>query len=464
LIEGDVLHLMTHLALSAELSLHWQPTGLPDGASLGQTGLVSADFDGDGELDLFSEYVTTDTPAQGGFVGHLSSTDQDYVFPTGDEVFGFRMDALDVSGDGVPELIVWQEGLDDGDWFALDLGFVLGGDIEDSLQLYLPGDGGQGSGFSTSWAAADLSGDGRLEIVVTEASSPGATFVFQVPALPAELEPRSRSTAAWYGLGTGSGVIALQDVDGNGAPDLALTSCQLDAEGSGCAKAGLVLVLGEDWQRGEQELTTLTVTSEASEPPQQPFGWPDVDLDEVDEVVWPLTDQLLFVSPMVGDLSALDVPGRLHQLRAGDADHDGLEDLWVLEDAGLSLYNDPLGAGALEQIAPFGGQLLARLGDVDDDGCHEVLVSVPAEAAVYRVDSDCIVDSQADSDSPEDSTPDSEPPNESRPPDTSDSGPGPVVCEPEYGWGCGSATAGTAATLLVLMGLSLLRREPRSQA
>ena len=469
-----MLLLLTNAALAAELSEYWRPAGLPDNALLAQSGLVVADFDHDGQLDQVAEYVTDEATPQGGFVATLSSTGETYVLPTGDEILGFQMAALDLYGDGGDYLVVWQSELDDGDLFVFDVSVFTGMPIEKAMLFYVEGPASSGSGFSTSWAAPDFDGDGSPELAVGMPGNPGSTYTFDIDgaALPVELEAQADHRGLWTGLGTGWGVLEFPDLDGKGSPDLVLLACKDDSPD--CGAPGVVVVPGEDWTEREQEITGDLATTQAQEPPDRPFVAPDADDNGTDEAAWPTSDAIHIISPTEGELGFLEVPGRVHHLRAGDADLDGRDDIWVLEAAGLSLYNDPVESTPLEQIAPFGGQLLTQLGDLDGDGCTEVAVSVPSEGVVYRVDSACIVDtgtesvpdSQPDSgpDSQPDSDPDtdSDPATDSTPSGDSDSGP-PLVCEPEYGWTCGPGSGATGAGVaLILLGLGLTRRRRSS--
>lgn len=436
-------------ALAAEQQVYWQPQGLPDGALLGQYGFVSADFDDDGVLDVVAEYVVPDVGVEildAGFVVRLSSQPDEILMSTGDEVYGFHMDALDLDQDGVPELILSQVQVDDGGLFALDpIAFADPSSFEDHVKAYIEGNGGTQGGFGTHWDIADMNGDGVPEFFMAEPLAPGSVWIMELGPLPADLRASADAVGRWEAGHSGWGAVVVQP--SAGLPDVLLAIC--DNSGAACnGNAGVVRMTGDLWN-AFQGVPPVANPLAVQGPPTHPFRWPDVDGDGQDELAWPDVDQILLANE-TGQVGLLALPGRIHELLTSDG-------LWVIQDGVVGLYADPLN-GPVDETTPIdGAERIALLGQVDQDACPEILVSAPASQTLFRVDAACGstgTDSGDSGDSGGDSGPG--PDSDSGIPDT---GPA-VVCEPEFGWTCGSA-APTGAAALFLLGLGLLGRRRR---
>ncbi|MCP4807304.1 MAG: hypothetical protein GY913_32780 [Proteobacteria bacterium] len=451
-----MLWLLANTALAQDAA--WTPT--TDSSSVvGHRSLLRADFDGDGVTDLATELLQKNG---------LRAID--VLLGTGKEVFvempldlgTMDLYAIDVDDDGVDELMVSFPDLDDGK-VAIFAGSALGNDLdswEDEHQLYFAeGSGSAFSRFGYDIEVLDLTGDGNPELLFG-APDEGRVYLFSYEKGG---DVRSSDAAAsWTGF-VGWAIEPIDDRDGDAVPELAFAACS-DAD---CGRVSLQVVSGADLQR-ETELDPLEAVGAFSGLPVALQSTRDHDGDGFGEVAWLTENVLTVLNPEVGVLTERAASGGLALLETGDATGDGLDDLWAAFDGEVVLYSDVVEDTELARFAVVGevlGHALVGAGDQNGDGCDDALATA-SDGTIYLLASSCTTDTgvETDSDSGTDSgtetgvetdsgtetgTGETAGPQDSTP-DTSN----PVVCEPEFGWGCGSSQAGL---FFLILGTLLLR-------
>ncbi len=386
-------------------SAAWSRSRVQDYEEFGHSVSTAGDVDGDGYSDVIigGPRYTTDPNTvvlgeeNGRATLYLGSADGLGLFPKSvivqDEIwFGASVaTAGDVNGDGLSDVIVGAPGTQ-GIWLN-PAAFVFYGsqtpnELEDAEGLRLPGSQ-DGSEFgSTVATAGDVNGDGYADVIVgasdfsPQDGPPGAGQVFLYLG-----SAEGPSLAEWPAVGGqqqadyGHSVATAGDVNGDGFSDVIVGARFLDngesSEGRAFVYHGSASVpsASEDW-RGEagESVAAGDVNGD---------GYSDVIVGaflylggsaEKSPVNWPID----------GEAGAEDFENSPVSA-AGDVNGDGYSDLIVgpPEDAVLRLgsaagistpidWNPP----SDEDSEEF-GSWAATAGDVDGDGCSDVIVGAP---------------------------------------------------------------------------------------
>ncbi|MCB9685953.1 MAG: VCBS repeat-containing protein [Alphaproteobacteria bacterium] len=330
--------------------LPWTRTIVDDFVPFFGDDLVLGDVDGDGDLDVLAteEYATLywyENQGGGVFTNEIRLWDHQVWVPYYNywtTVQGAGLAVADLTGDGVPDLVVSALDI----WVLRGLG---GGAFAPPLEVAQPT-------YDGPLTAADLDGDGDVDLVGWNGFHELAWFenvgganliphrihvgTYWIEVSPADLDgdgdldlaymEQGRSTAAgWLENSGGAMTWTVHDLGGF-AYSVAVTTGDLDGDG-----------------------VPDIVLNGSSQPGQAPSMR-----------TWRNLGGGSFAAPV-------DRPGPA-MTRVGDLDHDGDDDLVLLDATGLSWI--PLESGAPQGQLTVGswGQVL-HLGDLDGDGWTDVV-------------------------------------------------------------------------------------------
>ncbi len=356
------------------------------------------DLNGDGFADPMLAIVGTNTghvEVHSGFDGSVLMT---FDSPPGEYKFGENLaGAGDVSGDGVPDLVV-------GGWFNL---LVVAGASDawvlPSLHptlLALPGGPGENAGSALA-RLGDVDGDGREDFAYGAPGGLGAVRVVSGWHGDALLAVPGADAGADFG----DALAAVGDIDGDGVTDLLAGAPRSDAGGaesgdvrllSGASGALLWAVAGFS---GEQFGASVAGVGDVDLDgiPDVVVGAPRADVPGKDAGAARLLDgatgaQLLaWTGDANGDTFGRSVAG------PGDVDGDGTPDVAVgapkadgpavgSDNGRVRLASGASGATLFSIEAPDGatalGAALSAFGDQDGDGVPDLLAGAPSSALV----------------------------------------------------------------------------------
>lgn len=241
--------------------------------------MAVADVNGDGKPDLLvankNVSAVNYTGAVGVLLGNGDGTFQPAVTYTSAGYGASSVTAADVNGDGKLDLLVGNECID------MQCG-ALGGSSDGSVSVLLGnGDGtfqpavayDAAYGFTSAVAAADLNGDGKLDLIVSNACpdlmgtcAPGNTGY--VGVLLGNGDGTFQPGVIYSSGGQTTSSLAVADVNGDGKPDiLVVSSCEQPADCKQVdAPVGVLLGNGDGtlqtvttYDSGGQEATTMAI-------------------------------------------------------------------------------------------------------------------------------------------------------------------------------------------------------------
>ena len=339
--------------------------------------VTTGDLNGDGRLDL--AVVNQDDNTVGVLLnlGDGGRFAGQTTYAVADDAGAYPMAVVvaDFDGDGRPDLAV----LTDGDSVGVLLGQADGGFGVQALY-------GTGSG-PTSVVAADLNGDGLPDLAVADYGDGTVSVLLnQGP----ENEMLFASPVDYEAGGLAPGSMAVGDFDGDGKPDLAVASEDpLPDGGYGLAKAGvflnqgggsfapqLIISLGD---AGEQSPVVVVGDFTGDGRPDLAVTTQDVNAVTVllnEGAGWGHGGFLPQATYAIGSLSNGDKPV---SIAAGDFNGDGLLDLAVANpgsDSVAVLLGQPGGSFAAQiTYSTESGPQAVAVGDFSGDGKPDIAVA-----------------------------------------------------------------------------------------
>ena len=180
LLEGNVKGIRLHdEATVANVALNEQ------GYAQASMGVAAADFDRNGELDIFLTHFFGDTNtlylnrSEAGRLMFEEATRQSLLGPPSRSVLGFGVVAMDVDNNGWKDLVIANGHVDDRTWMKAGQPFRMLPQVFENLQngTFRDASGGAGSYFQKPTlgrgvAMGDLDRDGRLDAVISHQRVP----------------------------------------------------------------------------------------------------------------------------------------------------------------------------------------------------------------------------------------------------------------------------------------------------
>ncbi len=246
-------HAAAHQASPPQASgLDFAPVVVYGSGGYDATSVVVADVNGDGKPDLvvtncsFTGGCTSDkTGAVGVLLGNGDGTFQTAMaYSSGGYVFATSVAVADVNGDGKPDLLVTNTCAISDDCSNGSVTVLLNNG-DGTFQTAVPYSSGGQEPYSV--AVADVNGDGKPDLVVANscASYPNCANVGVIGVLLGNGNGTFQTAATYGSGGWQADSIAVADVNGDGKPDLiVMNECASGASTGDCPNTtGLVGVL-----------------------------------------------------------------------------------------------------------------------------------------------------------------------------------------------------------------------------
>jgi Bacterial Ig-like domain (group 3)/FG-GAP-like repeat len=215
------------------------------GGFLAQSAAL-ADLNGDGRLDIVvancgTEFNCFGNASVGVLLGNGDGTFRPVVTYDVGRRRAYALAVADVNRDGRPDVAVATGGCPSPNCYNPAAVVVLLGNGDGSFQPPVSYDTGAASYSSaaTAVAAADLDGDDKIDLVVTNCN-PGRSYCdgnASVAILPGNGDGTFRTAITYFSGGTGASTVAVVDLNGDAMPDLLIGN-------SGTGTVGVLLGKG----------------------------------------------------------------------------------------------------------------------------------------------------------------------------------------------------------------------------
>ncbi|MGB8582616.1 MAG: FG-GAP-like repeat-containing protein [Candidatus Sulfotelmatobacter sp.] len=221
-----------------------------------------ADVNGDGKLDLVvANACNNDNSCNNGSIGVLlGNGDGTYQAATAYSSAGLYADAVavgDINGDGNPDLVVANEC--NGNSCTNGAYGVLLGNGDGTFQAAVSYN--SGGVTATSVALADVNGDGKLDLLLTNQCSDNNCTTGQVAVLLGNGDGTFQSPVTYGTSGLYAGSLAVADINGDGKLDLLVTD---QCESNSICNTGFLAVLLGNGDGTFQTPLTIAVPSPQS--------------------------------------------------------------------------------------------------------------------------------------------------------------------------------------------------------
>ena len=225
-------------------------------------GVALADINGDGKLDLLVANGCSDnTCNNNGSVGVLlGNGDGTFQAATAYSSAGLYADAIavgDINGDGKPDLVVTNEC--NGNSCTNGTYGILLGNGDGTFQAAVSYN--SGGVTATSVALADVNGDGKLDLLLTNQCSDSNCTTGQVSVLLGNGDGTFQSAVTYGTSGLYAGSLAVADINRDGKLDLILTD---QCESNSICNTGFLAVLLGNGDGTFQTPLTIAVPSPQS--------------------------------------------------------------------------------------------------------------------------------------------------------------------------------------------------------
>ncbi|MGB7601904.1 MAG: FG-GAP-like repeat-containing protein [Candidatus Sulfotelmatobacter sp.] len=220
-----------------------------------------ADINGDGKLDLLVANACNTNSCNNGSVGVLlGNGDGTFQAATAYSSAGLYADAIavgDINGDGKPDLVVTNEC--NGNNCTNGTVAILLGNGDGTFQAAVSYN--SGGLTATSVALADVNGDGKLDLLLTNQCSDNNCTTGQVAVMLGNGDGTFQSPVAYGTSGLYAGSLAVADINGDGKLDLILTD---QCESNSICNTGFLAVLLGNGDGTFQTPLTIAVPSPQS--------------------------------------------------------------------------------------------------------------------------------------------------------------------------------------------------------
>lgn len=459
---------MLSLANAAEPEAYWS-TSLE---SLGHAGLLAGEFDGHSGLDIVATFQKGDTL---GLAVKLSGASESWslVPATLESAMQLRSGQWDDDAElevlvGVPGHLA-EAGQVGGAWVLDFSGRTTMPELLEDLQVFSAVGTELGTGFGTDLQLLDCNEAEGIELLV---SGPGAAERVS-PSVWAYSQTADGASVvgAWQMKAGGDPAfgLSLLAFERGGSSTLAVAACEASyQEMQTCENEGVLILLPADLCAGTMFVNIQsTAATNLPRTPQALHSLVEGSTDLSDGIVWAAPEKKSMVNLSDGTKQALTTIGDTGAFVQNSS--EGIPQSWMASSGSVWQSPGVLEKGSVESEAArehvlatdLLGQRLVSAGDVDGDGCEDVLSTSKAGQSLYLLSGCEIINPDTGDTGPgEDTGPKDT--GTVHPPEPEDTG---LPCESRFGWGCASVgTRRTSGLGLVFFSLIFWTRRQRKSA